>query len=286
MPTAGSSPLTRGKHGRHGSCRGFAGLIPAHAGKTTRSWVTVADEGAHPRSRGENADSDVGVERGDGSSPLTRGKPDNRRLQVAGRGLIPAHAGKTDSGKRSWIISRAHPRSRGENSRSTLMPRSLTGSSPLTRGKLFVGIPGFLTLGLIPAHAGKTNTPTMMHVSERAHPRSRGENISSLFIDAAAKGSSPLTRGKPCTRRRRAGRQRLIPAHAGKTPTARSRASPPTAHPRSRGENSPRISATASCCGSSPLTRGKQTEIRPRLQALRLIPAHAGKTGGGRSREG
>ena len=30
--------------------------------------------------------------------------------------------------------------------------------------------------------------------------------------------------------------------------------------------------------GSSPLTRGKQTEVMPRLQAFRLIPAHAGKT--------
>ena len=73
------------------------GIIPAHAGKTLRPWWRRGSRGDHPRSRGENkVEGLVGV--ADlGSSPLTRGKPDNRRLQVAGRGLIPAHAGKTDA---------------------------------------------------------------------------------------------------------------------------------------------------------------------------------------------
>ena len=41
--------------------------------------------------------------------------------------------------------------------------------------------------------------------------------------------------------------------------------------------------------GSSPRGRGKQTEVMPRLQAFRLIPARAGKTsffpGVGQARE-
>ena len=51
---AGSSPLTRGKRsgafGRARSCR----LIPAHAGKTEAERKRYSDDGAHPRSRGEN----------------------------------------------------------------------------------------------------------------------------------------------------------------------------------------------------------------------------------------
>ena len=50
----GSSPLTRGKPGFRG-LRGLRGrLIPAHAGKTSRSSTTSRPRSAHPRSRGEN----------------------------------------------------------------------------------------------------------------------------------------------------------------------------------------------------------------------------------------
>ena len=51
----GSSPLTRGKRGRHRVCRPDAGLIPAHAGKTLVLLSTSLRTAAHPRSRGENA---------------------------------------------------------------------------------------------------------------------------------------------------------------------------------------------------------------------------------------
>ena len=71
-------------------------------------------------------------------------------------GLIPAHAGKTDSGKRSWIISRAHPRSRGENHPLLQEQDGMGGSSPLTRGKPRRASPTGSCTGLIPAHAGKT----------------------------------------------------------------------------------------------------------------------------------
>ena len=53
----------------------------------------------------------------------------------------------------------------------------------------------------------------------RAHPRSRGENLTPagrLVIDG---GSSPLTRGKPSVIIVNTFMPGLIPAHAGKTPT-------------------------------------------------------------------
>ena len=70
-----------------------------------------------------------------------------------------------------------------------------------------------------------------------AHPRSRGENRCLGQIVAVNAGSSPLTRGKLEGVRRRGRVDRLIPAHAGKTPASKASMSVTAAHPRSRGEN-------------------------------------------------
>ena len=91
----GSSPLTRGKQRGRRLGRDELGLIPAHAGKTPRALTDLQAAGAHPRSRGENLGEWHPVGIGLGSSPLTRGKLTGRDSDVPGRGLIPAHAGKT-----------------------------------------------------------------------------------------------------------------------------------------------------------------------------------------------
>ena len=91
-------------------------------------------------------------------------------------------------------------------------------------------------------------------------------------------GSSPLTRGKRDTRVGQAVEVRLIPAHAGKTPSISSQARPTTAHPRSRGENLEPFDHNTHGGGSSPLTRGKRNSGGERVGGCGLIPAHAGKT--------
>ena len=91
-------------------------------------------------------------------------------------------------------------------------------------------------------------------------------------------GSSPLTRGKLGTLTAHAINARLIPAHAGKTISLDVGKGRRKAHPRSRGEN-PQRNVSQTCeNGSSPLTRGKHLLRAIALAALRLIPAHAGKT--------
>ena len=96
---AGSSPLTRGKRvGDRGSAR-LAGLIPAHAGKTSAALARCRARKAHPRSRGENHRPTERHTHAPGSSPLTRGKRRKNRGDYARRGLIPAHAGKTTVGR-------------------------------------------------------------------------------------------------------------------------------------------------------------------------------------------
>ena len=152
----GSSPLTRGKLVRASRRAAASGLIPAHAGKTTRFRRFARSIRAHPRSRGENDDVLVRRFGGEGSSPLTRGKLFVASRRVGERGLIPAHAGKTRK--------RTRPPPEG--------------------------------CGLIPAHAGKTSRRRWRAWSREAHPRSRGENSAPRQEADVQEGSSPLTRGK------------------------------------------------------------------------------------------
>ena len=239
---AGSSPLTRGKR---------SARIRRTTGKR-----------AHPRSRGENVGRSAVATSWRGSSPLTRGKLLAPRADLLRERLIPAHAGKTDSGKRSWIISRAHPRSRGENHGEHFGGGLIEGSSPLTRGKHGAKTSLPPGPGLIPAHAGKTRSSVKLPYCLRAHPRSRGENSAAFGWINGSLGSSPLTRGK-------------LLVGAGDNLTG-------GAHPRSRGENEDFYSESERRRGSSPLTRGKLQRVLNLLDNAGLIPAHAGKTEQGR----
>ncbi len=255
---AGSSPLTRGKRRLRGRriCR--VGLIPAHAGKTTRTPPQAMRTAAHPRSRGENENCSVLAVLTPGSSPLTRGKQPVRLDQVAPQRLIPAHAGKTF--KHCGVPSglRAHPRSRGENRMGRTTSQGACGSSPLTRGKR--AISGCVARMVL------------------AHPRSRGENCQRSGWSFRSSGSSPLTRGKLQGGDPVRLLTRLIPAHARKTLTPGSCPSDTSAHPRSRGENRPGGKPQLSTQGSSPLTRGKRSHHGGYDKRRGLIPAHAGKT--------
>ena len=155
---------------------------------------------------------------------------------------------------------------------------SVSGSSPLTRGKLPGENDPRAGSGLIPAHAGKTGTSSTLFTTERAHPRSRGENPPPVRIGVADPGSSPLTRGKPAVNASVIFAVGLIPAHAGKTRSCRARGRDGAAHPRSRGENSTCARKALASVGSSPLTRGKPRVAAQSADAEGLIPAHAGKT--------
>ena len=213
----GSSPLMPGRRGRRFDLFPDRGLIPAHAGKTSSPASPASRRQAHPRSCRENMSASVAACCASGSSPLTRGKPVSGASPHAAAGLIPTHAGKTERRDRCLHPPRAHPRSRGEN--ATLGPNRcpVSGSSPLTRGKLSRVNKRLVGPGLIPAHAGKTLTDCLNCCAEGAHPRSRGENAHVDMATPLPSGSSPLTRGKPTSRKVEGLVGGLIPAHAGKT---------------------------------------------------------------------
>ena len=111
--------------------------------------------------------------------------------------LIPARAGKTLSVPFVETIHRAHPRSRGENSRRLSSVDAPPGSSPLARGKRPGESEARTWERLIPARAGKTPSIASSERTLPAHPRSRGENVFGTLDGGVDAGSSPLARGKP-----------------------------------------------------------------------------------------
>ena len=151
------------------------------------------------------------------------------------------------------------------------------GSSPLTRGKSAPGPALGQRPGLIPAHAGTIHSPAHQGRGFRAHPRSRGENVTSVLIGMVWPGSSPLTRGKSGACAGAGLGVGLIPAHAGKIVEVHVGDREGGAHPRSRGENALALRGAGSRAGSSPLTRGKSLPATLRARYGGLIPAHAGK---------
>ena len=164
----GSSPLTRGKQIAALTEARDARLIPAHAGKTVLMSRMTTPPSAHPRSRGENNDPMLHYKGHVGSSPLTRGKPASVSQCERQPRLIPAHAGKTMRHARRATPSAAHPRSRGENHGHRSTPPWRSGSSPLTRGKLFYHSAFLFCPGLIPAHAGKTLPDLRFYCADRS----------------------------------------------------------------------------------------------------------------------
>ena len=116
-----------------------------------------------------------------------------------------------------------------------------------------------------------------MHLP-RAHPRSRGEHTSSLRLARLPRGSSPLARGTQQIRHGGQYRRGLIPARAGNTLARADRRGVHRAHPRSRGEHSPIVTASMVNKGSSPLARGTRRGALQSHRQLGLIPARAGNT--------
>ena len=260
MNTRGSSPRGRGKRlsgaQRAGSCL------------------------AHPRAGGENLYGKLAASLTGGSSPRGRGKLPTRIRDVSDFGLIPARAGKTNDAGRSGHRSAAHPRAGGENRIGWGPLRGREGSSPRGRGKPDVIATTSVDVRLIPARAGKTRPGKSSGAWPPAHPRAGGENNAQSVAAATGKDSSPRGRGKRDRRHCRPGRNRLIPARAGKTTRRARSGTHQQAHPRAGGENCEEVQGAVGQRGSSPRGRGKPCIRHRRAGRQRLIPARAGKTKG------
>ncbi len=138
----------------------------------------------------------------------------------------------------------AHPRTRGEHSRTGTFTPTAGGSSPHARGTPRAQARHGSHSGLIPARAGNTCRRCVSWSDRRAHPRTRGEHLFWLILGQIAVGSSPHARGTPSTVRIDLISGGLIPARAGNTRKVATPRETPTAHPRTRGEHPLKILRT------------------------------------------
>ena len=216
----GSSPHTRGAPHFSFPFSSGSRIIPAYAGSTSvsivRSYTVV---GSSPHTRGALDFGDprvVGVRiipAYAGSTPWSsrsgRGPPDHPRIRGEhvpglvslwwGSRIIPAYAGSTAAPESGEPFVPDHPRIRGEHRSSTTTTRRRGGSSPHTRGAPGLGpAPGF-PVGIIPAYAGSTCCTYSLPRLWQDHPRIRGEHPLSDTKERTSHGSSPHTRGAPCT---------------------------------------------------------------------------------------
>ena len=100
----------------------------------------------------------------------------------------------------------------------------------------------------------------------------------SAVMASAAIGSSPRVRGKPFALQVEMAYRRIIPASAGQTRTAMTRARAHADHPRECGANLTRSHNSENWSGSSPRVRGKPRRCPQACARRRIIPASAGQT--------
>ncbi len=197
--TTGSPPHARGRQ-VDPAARGPAfRFTPARAGKTSTRSPAPGTTGAttvHPRTRGEDSQTNRADSRTDGSPPHARGRrrrPCGRRY---GQRFTPARAGKTWSQGQQRLRPAVHPRTRGED--SGLMPYSgnPAGSPPHARGRPGLEKRVAPHARFTPARAGKTQPRVSAQLVGSVHPRTRGEDPLETVVRMRSYGSPPHARGR------------------------------------------------------------------------------------------
>ena len=112
--------------------------------------------------------------------------------------------------------------------------------------------------GIIPAHAGLTDTM--------------------VYAELNTKGSSPRMRGSPAAHQLDDARRGIIPAHAGLTICTRASAACCWDHPRACGAHDYLMADERGRWGSSPRMRGSLLIAALQVADAGIIPAHAGLT--------
>ena len=175
---------------------------------------------------------------------------------------IPAYAGSTRTSATPTGTAPDHPRIRGEHKAASVVPDSILGSSPHTRGAPGGDGRSVLSGGIIPAYAGSTRRRWTKCSIRRDHPRIRGEHPLTFICASHRDGSSPHTRGARLRLVTHPGRRIIIPAYAGSTVHPGRWSPAPADHPRIRGEHGDRRRVSLGRQVSSPHTRGARRSTR------------------------
>ena len=166
----------RGKASAPPRPAGLPGITPAHAGKSWGAGHYYRHGQDHPRACGEKADKSRRRKSLIGSPPRMRGK---------------AISDEVLNG-----IKQDHPRACGEKGHPFGGVPFLLGSPPRMRGKGNNARSLRRTIGITPAHAGKSLQINALVRGEEDHPRACGEKPKILTLLLLLKGSPPRMRGK------------------------------------------------------------------------------------------
>ena len=170
----GSSPHTRGPRLYTGKVPHGPGFIPAYAGSTFFNQLFQLFHWVHPRIRGVHPVGAVLAILWWGSSPHTRGPRRFFLQSILNNGFIPAYAGSTAFDPLMINTALVHPRIRGVHTYLYALGKVWAGSSPHTRGPLFLVMPSPFAFGFIPAYAGSTSGVYSAGKPPQVHPRIRG----------------------------------------------------------------------------------------------------------------
>ena len=213
-----------------------------------------------------------------GSPPLARGIPDHHRRCRHPRRITPACAGNTNPPMITPMVSRDHPRLRGEYDGWVETIERGAGSPPLARG-IRISQPCIrIRRGITPACAGNTISHGWKTLYGGDHPRLRGEYFGAFPAAIANAGSPPLARGIPFPDRFSELLQGITPACAGNTFSDSARPRVTRDHPRLRGEYTYALYSIFAYWGSPPLARGIRFRHYTSSDSFGITPACAGNT--------
>ena len=156
------------------------------------------------------------------------------------------------------LASRDHPRVCGEHCAGGVFERFHRGSSPRMRGAPTRKALWQVGMGIIPAYAGSTTSPSAFFSASWDHPRVCGEHAIGIALRHLRHG--------------------IIPAYAGSTLSRLSRPGIGRDHPRVCGEHLRFATSLVSAEGSSPRMRGALSRVELAQYDDGIIPAYAGST--------
>ena len=131
--------------------------------------------------------------------------------------ITPAYAGKSDFRVLNNNAEQDHPRLCGEKFRKSLFQKSMKGSPPPMRGKVFSAPELLENLRITPAYAGKSVGSGRNQKHNRDHPRLCGEKGLLYRNPVHHVGSPPPMRGKDFEQSEILMNIRITPAYAGKS---------------------------------------------------------------------
>ena len=231
-------------------------MLPAHAGMAPSADTTRSAVARAPRARGDGPSISRSPRGRPWCSPRTRGWPHPGIGIVAGKVVLPAHAGMAPPpGSEPGSTLRA-PRARGDGPWAAMWRRRLFSCSPRTRGWPPVGALLLAEPGVLPAHAGMAPAPGRSRRRPLRAPRARGDGPRAASRWSLVTMCSPRTRGWPPGPVPGKQGHDVLPAHAGMILRE--------------------AAARSFCSRCSPRTRGWTLDLCQSLIAFPVLPAHAG----------